>query len=1157
MKRLICLVVIFTSLLVPSLCGRAQENQTLDPTIGTEIVIEAGQTGFSTQGNWASNSSLLNPSGATSWFTTSQGATATYKADLEPGTYEVYYWRLSHSERNDTALEVNIAYDGKQTDKTVSFEGSGNEWVLLDSYYFSADGDEYVQFKRTQPADSAAVTRTGAVKFVKTGSQKGEAVSSAVDVKQQLLQITGVSEGIEFKKGQAPTRAELVKMAMAVIGVGAIKGSGNPMFVDVTAEHPYYGIIAAAIDCGIINGDENGNFRAEDPVSKNEAIKIIAGALGYGLRAQIKGGYPTGYSLIAVEIGLLDGVREPFDDEAAKTLIYNALMAEAVNDSDVLRTEGSRRPVIEEYHGLYHGAGVVNGIKNLSLTDEAAPAGSQARIGNELFEDPDGLAEEWLGQRVSYYYRKEPQRELALVYSKTQRNVLEISENQIDEISVSGSAISVRYDDAAAGIKKVNMASGAKVLYNGQLLTPPYSQADFELSSGLLRFVSSDGGNYDLLFVYSYDVYVVNTANRDAKKVFPKYRADVLDLSSAGIADYKIIRETNGKEADIGDLKEWNVLNVMARHHSQPSGSVNISLTNKKVSGEVTEISANGYLTIGAKQYKIAQSFMPYASGLIMGDSTLLGETITAYMDMSGNIVAADISKQKTDNVVYGYRITGLDGGMDKEITLKVFTTDGVWEELKLCDAVEYNGVKMKAADIVSRSGGLINLTKFDEMIHKDAGEHVILVSQGDKVSLTGSWATSTADAVLGPTNEGTKYSADKAAIATYDASSIPAGMYGLYYYRIVYASSTDGIDVTVNSADGVYTTRLNELTAGEGRGWEFLGNFEFNGAGNVSFQLSADSKRGDGGTSVQRTAAIKFGEPILSPKEPTDYITSLALPVERPIYIEKNTEGKIRKIDTLTPGTGFSRWVYYSSNKAFVESAGREKVGFTAASDTVIFGIPPAESDLDSYQMSSLSTFITESGYTAQSFDLDEKLKAQVMLVRVGGDLRDDVPECVLVTDVGSGINSEGTITTLIRGYQSGTQVSYIGADSETFKGVKPGDMIIASKNKKGDTASNTGGYQILYSYENRTPGQTGGNLHSDYCIAYGKITQVYDGGSVAKIDIGSEQRIYYLNGANVYTYNADKGIMSIADMQDISVDDDVLVRIRRGGAREVVLYR
>lgn len=323
MSRFLAVLLALLTLFSATVCALETENVE-DLGLGAEIIIEVGAASVTSSGNWVKNSGLLTPSGVSSWYTTQSGTAVKYEADLEPGTYEVYFWRLSHSANNDPNVNVTISYSGKTDSKAVSFEGTSIDWALIGNYYFTGDDNEYVEFARDETTQNPIVTRSGAVRFVKIGGEEASAdEKKAGNVSERLLEVTGVSENINLKD-EAPSRAEFLKMAMAVSGNGAITGSGEPMFADVTADHPYYGVIAAAIDCNIISGDGNGSFRPEASITYSEAVKLVVSVLGYALRAEGLGGYPVGYLSVATTLGISNGVKaDGFDGKAAVKMLQN------------------------------------------------------------------------------------------------------------------------------------------------------------------------------------------------------------------------------------------------------------------------------------------------------------------------------------------------------------------------------------------------------------------------------------------------------------------------------------------------------------------------------------------------------------------------------------------------------------------------------------------------------------------------------------------------------------------------------------------------------------------------------------------------------------------------------------------------------------------
>lgn len=76
---------------------------------------------------------------------------------------------------------------------------------------------------------------------------------------------------------QAPlTRGELVSMMVQAMGYWCWQSQGSAPFTDVDREDWYATSVDIAYNLGLIQGDENGEFRADDPVDHQQFLTILA-----------------------------------------------------------------------------------------------------------------------------------------------------------------------------------------------------------------------------------------------------------------------------------------------------------------------------------------------------------------------------------------------------------------------------------------------------------------------------------------------------------------------------------------------------------------------------------------------------------------------------------------------------------------------------------------------------------------------------------------------------------------------------------------------------------------------------------------------------------------------------------------------------------------
>jgi len=98
------------------------------------------------------------------------------------------------------------------------------------------------------------------------------------------------------------TRAEMAKMLVLMLGL--TPDSTTCEFTDVPADHWANVYISRAAAFGIINGMGDGTFLPDTDITYQQAIKMVVCALGYGVDAERRGGYPHGYVMTAMDLGL-------------------------------------------------------------------------------------------------------------------------------------------------------------------------------------------------------------------------------------------------------------------------------------------------------------------------------------------------------------------------------------------------------------------------------------------------------------------------------------------------------------------------------------------------------------------------------------------------------------------------------------------------------------------------------------------------------------------------------------------------------------------------------------------------------------------------------------------------------------------------------------
>lgn len=104
--------------------------------------------------------------------------------------------------------------------------------------------------------------------------------ATAISVLNQLGVIGGYEDGT-FKPEQNVTRAEMAKLVYVLYTTFTDAGAGTVKFNDVKTDNWAVGYISWCASKDIIGGYGDGNFGPSDNVTYDQALKMVAGTLGY------------------------------------------------------------------------------------------------------------------------------------------------------------------------------------------------------------------------------------------------------------------------------------------------------------------------------------------------------------------------------------------------------------------------------------------------------------------------------------------------------------------------------------------------------------------------------------------------------------------------------------------------------------------------------------------------------------------------------------------------------------------------------------------------------------------------------------------------------------------------------------------------------------
>lgn len=541
----------------------------------------------------------------------------------------------------------------------------------------------------------------------------------------------GVAES--FKPDNTITRAEFAAIITRFKG---IEGATNAVtgFADLDNDEsrawarPY---VKAAADAGIINGFEDGTFRAGEPVTYEQAVKMIVCAIGYEPVAkseynkqQALGSanitWSTGYIMAASKNGITKNaatanVTGPATRGTVAILTSNAYEVPKLNQN----VDANGNISYEKDEGTYGDdrydaqekiTGTVVATCYTAL-DDADPDLEINEIiidvnkeGETTYELSDALAksldlEDLIGKRVSAYYSNN---EFALTSISEEKNsITEIEESQINR-PLKGASISY----VENGRNKSITVNGCTFIYNGKAeYIDNLDDLDEIFTNGYIEVNETT----NVVKVTSYDVMVVNSYNKNEGngKVYLKYNDkyngnNYYEFPSGGTSSKPEIYVNGTKKAfDSFSLSAYNVINY---YESPDVGGRKIRkmfVTTGSKTGKITAIlDGERVIELNDTEKILTNEYNEYtpSSGSDKKAPFEMNDNYTYYLDHTGQIAAINYNPAAQGSFEIGY-VIGADA---KDGKIKIVRKNGTAQIFNLKNKIKFDGQSISSGEIVT-----------------------------------------------------------------------------------------------------------------------------------------------------------------------------------------------------------------------------------------------------------------------------------------------------------------------------------------------------------------------------------------------------------------------------------------------------------------------
>lgn len=486
-------------------------------------------------------------------------------------------------------------------------------------------------------------------------------------------------------------------------------------FSDVPADHPRADYIAAAVGLGLMNGYGDGSFLPDYPVKYEEAIKVAVTALGYGARAQLKGGYPWGYLGEADRLSMLEDVSGKigtfitvgdFAMLLTNTLNTEILEIESISGEDVTLNTHSNTTMLKSSLGIYRATGQVTQTERSSLTGVTSLKKGTAVIGEKFYKSDGSNVTDWLGHYVTAYYKND--NELLFVWPQ-RHETLTVAAKDILPDSGKFSVTCLVYQDDSGKSREAKISPYADLIYNG-VSVGGYNTADMVPDNGWVKLVDNNRDNqFDVIFVEEYRDIIVGSV--DAKSFTVRNlenSSDFVELNSAEYEKYFFSIEMDGIETGFESIAVGDVLSVFESKNTDGIKFRRVIISKNNIVGMLKSKAVEDDETtviIDETEYDVSDYFLDNFSSLPIQTN---GRFV---LNFEGVLVGFSGNAERIN--VYGYLLNaGMQGTFSGKAQFKMLTEYGEIEIFTAAERLNVDGQNYKGA---GAQADLINGTKLKQ----------------------------------------------------------------------------------------------------------------------------------------------------------------------------------------------------------------------------------------------------------------------------------------------------------------------------------------------------------------------------------------------------------------------------------------------------------
>lgn len=452
-----------------------------------------------------------------------------------------------------------------------------------------------------------------------------------------------------------------------------------------------------------------------DYVSYENLYERLIENLGYSYRYKEDGAKRTLLS-VANDIGIIpDGAdqidlngfvtRSAFAEITEKALLVD-LCEKVYYQSGYSFNVLKGQNLLNTVHKVHCFEGMVNAIEGIAIYGNTVDRSDVFQIDGQNITTNGIDVAEYFGKWVTGYARYDEKRGKYLLVSVKESDEVEYYEIDFSDI-ISMNDNNVEYEDESGKIKKINTSALNNILVNGSKYASLSDCADCIGKDGKIIITSSKSGNtLDCAVLWVYDYYIVsyNSINQNRIGIDGNLKYNGNSYIEIG-EDVVISVSIDGKAAYSEDIPVGAAVCVAA---SDDGKYIRISAAEQtKAEGTVSKTEKDNVFIDDIK-YTVSKTLQEYIRLCEENEDIDANDVVKPFeAGVSGVFYTYGnkIIGFKANNVYsYAYlrAVANNNDGIDNDVKIKIFTSDGEWKVYSLADKLEFDGVEKNKKDVYS-----------------------------------------------------------------------------------------------------------------------------------------------------------------------------------------------------------------------------------------------------------------------------------------------------------------------------------------------------------------------------------------------------------------------------------------------------------------------